>query len=170
MVIETSPRGERAFDIYSLLLRERIIFPGHAHHGPGGEHHNRPTALPGTGGPGPGHQRVHQQSRGLHYRRPGHIRHHADDFAGGFHRVRGYCRQHGHGAAVGRRQGQALLSAQLHRTHAPGPERNPGSRLRTSRLRRGKLPASRTCCGASSATIPGSPWRTLFATATGTTT
>ena len=26
MVIETSPRGERAFDIYSLLLRERIVF------------------------------------------------------------------------------------------------------------------------------------------------
>ena len=25
-VIETSPRGERAFDIYSLLLRERIVF------------------------------------------------------------------------------------------------------------------------------------------------
>ena len=28
MVIETSPRGERAFDIYSLLLKERIIFLG----------------------------------------------------------------------------------------------------------------------------------------------
>ena len=28
MVIENSPRGERAFDIYSLLLRERIIFLG----------------------------------------------------------------------------------------------------------------------------------------------
>jgi len=28
MVIETSPRGERSFDIYSLLLRERIIFLG----------------------------------------------------------------------------------------------------------------------------------------------
>ena len=28
MVIETSPRGQRAFDIYSLLLRERIIFLG----------------------------------------------------------------------------------------------------------------------------------------------
>jgi len=28
MVKETSPRGERAFDIYSLLLRERIIFLG----------------------------------------------------------------------------------------------------------------------------------------------
>src|SRR5579859_8144790 len=28
MVIETTGRGERAFDIYSLLLRERIIFIG----------------------------------------------------------------------------------------------------------------------------------------------
>ena len=28
MVIETSGRGERAFDIYSLLLKERIIFLG----------------------------------------------------------------------------------------------------------------------------------------------
>lgn len=28
MVVETSPRGERAYDIYSLLLRKRIIFLG----------------------------------------------------------------------------------------------------------------------------------------------
>jgi ATP-dependent Clp protease protease subunit len=28
MVIESGTRGERAFDIYSLLLRERIIFLG----------------------------------------------------------------------------------------------------------------------------------------------
>ena len=28
MVIETTSRGERAYDIYSLLLRERIIFLG----------------------------------------------------------------------------------------------------------------------------------------------
>ena len=28
MVIETSPRGERAFDIYSVLLKERIVFLG----------------------------------------------------------------------------------------------------------------------------------------------
>lgn len=28
MVIESSPRGERAFDIYSLLLRERIVLMG----------------------------------------------------------------------------------------------------------------------------------------------
>jgi ATP-dependent Clp protease protease subunit len=30
MVIETSPRGERAYDIYSLLLKERVIFVGSA--------------------------------------------------------------------------------------------------------------------------------------------
>ncbi|MDP3064812.1 MAG: ATP-dependent Clp protease proteolytic subunit [Chloroflexota bacterium] len=28
MVIETSPRGERAYDIYSLLFKERIVFLG----------------------------------------------------------------------------------------------------------------------------------------------
>ena len=28
MVIESSPRGERAYDIYSLLLRNRIVFVG----------------------------------------------------------------------------------------------------------------------------------------------
>ena len=28
MVIETGARGERAFDIYSLLLKERIVFLG----------------------------------------------------------------------------------------------------------------------------------------------
>lgn len=28
-VIESSPRGERSFDIYSLLLKERIVFLGH---------------------------------------------------------------------------------------------------------------------------------------------
>jgi hypothetical protein len=28
MVIETSARGERAYDIFSLLLKERIVFLG----------------------------------------------------------------------------------------------------------------------------------------------
>jgi ATP-dependent Clp protease protease subunit len=28
MVIESSPRGERAFDIYSRLLKDRIVFLG----------------------------------------------------------------------------------------------------------------------------------------------
>ena len=29
MVVEQSSRGERAFDIYSRLLKERVIFIGH---------------------------------------------------------------------------------------------------------------------------------------------
>jgi len=29
-VIETTPRGERAYDIYSMLLKERIVFLGTA--------------------------------------------------------------------------------------------------------------------------------------------
>ena len=28
MVVETSGRGERAYDIYSLLLKKRIVFVG----------------------------------------------------------------------------------------------------------------------------------------------
>ncbi|KKK68060.1 hypothetical protein LCGC14_2947840, partial [marine sediment metagenome] len=28
-VVEQSPRGERAFDIFSLLLKERIVFMGY---------------------------------------------------------------------------------------------------------------------------------------------
>lgn len=28
MVVEQSPRGERAYDIYSRLLKERIVFLG----------------------------------------------------------------------------------------------------------------------------------------------
>ena len=28
MVVETGARGERAYDIYSLLLKERIVFLG----------------------------------------------------------------------------------------------------------------------------------------------
>ena len=30
MVVEQTSRGERAYDIYSRLLKENIIFPGHA--------------------------------------------------------------------------------------------------------------------------------------------
>ena len=30
MVVEQSPRGERAYDIYSRLLKERIVFLGTA--------------------------------------------------------------------------------------------------------------------------------------------
>ena len=47
MVVEQSGRGERAYDIYSRLLKERVIFlvgpvndatPGEGHHAPARKH------------------------------------------------------------------------------------------------------------------------------------
>jgi ATP-dependent Clp protease, protease subunit len=61
MVVEQTARGERAYDIYSRLLKERVIFVV----GPI-EDHMAPTSsmaqllLPGVGGPGQGHRDLHQ--------------------------------------------------------------------------------------------------------------
>ena len=51
MVIESSPRGERAFDIYSLLLKERIVFLGTPHPGPNGQPDRGPAPVSGKGRP-----------------------------------------------------------------------------------------------------------------------
>jgi ATP-dependent Clp protease protease subunit len=60
MVVEQTARGERAYDIYSRLLKERVIFivgPGRGLHGePGGG----AAAVPRIGEPGEGHRAVHQ--------------------------------------------------------------------------------------------------------------
>ena len=57
MVVEQTSRGERAFDIYSRLLNERIVFLGtpvdRGHRQPD----RRPAPPPGVRGPGQGHQR-----------------------------------------------------------------------------------------------------------------
>ncbi len=77
MVIETSGRGERAYDIYSLLLKERIIFLGTPHQRPGRQHHRGAAALPGPRGPGEGHPALHQLAGRPGVRRHGDLRHHA---------------------------------------------------------------------------------------------
>ena len=51
MVVETGPRGERAFDIYSLLLKERIIFLGTPHKRPYRQRNYRSIAIPRAGRP-----------------------------------------------------------------------------------------------------------------------
>ncbi len=51
MVVEQTARGERAYDIYSRLLKERLIFvvgPGRGLHGEPGR---RPAAVPGSENP-----------------------------------------------------------------------------------------------------------------------
>ncbi len=45
-VIETTNRGERGMDIYSRLLKERIIFIGDADRRPGRQPRHGPAAVP----------------------------------------------------------------------------------------------------------------------------
>ena len=92
IVVEQTGRGERAYDIYSRLLKDRIIFIG--------------TPIDDTianlviaqmlfleaRGSGPGHQPVHQQPGRLRDRRARHLRHHAVRQA-----------RRGHASAWGRR-------------------------------------------------------------------
>ena len=77
MVIESSSRGERAYDIYSRLLRERIIFLGDADRGSHRQPDHRPAPVPRVGGSREGHQPVHQLARRRRDERPRHLRHHA---------------------------------------------------------------------------------------------
>jgi hypothetical protein len=48
MVVEQSARGERAFDIYSRLLKERVIFMVGPSGRPDGQPGGGPDAVPGV--------------------------------------------------------------------------------------------------------------------------
>ena len=76
-VIEQTNRGERSYDIFSRLLKDRIVFLG-------GEVERRlrqpgrgADALPGNGGSRRGHHALHQQPGRLRNRRHGDLRHDA---------------------------------------------------------------------------------------------
>jgi hypothetical protein len=71
MVVEQTSRGERAFDIYSRLLKENIIFLGTPIDDAVANHHC-PDVVPGGGGSRARYFSLHQLSRGIHYRRLGH--------------------------------------------------------------------------------------------------
>ena len=58
MVIETGARGERAYDIYSMLLKERIVYLGTPINDMVSNLIVAPAPLPRAGGPGQGHQPV----------------------------------------------------------------------------------------------------------------
>ena len=45
-VIEQTHRGERGWDIFSRLLKDRIIFLGHGGRRSGREHHHRAAPVP----------------------------------------------------------------------------------------------------------------------------
>ena len=101
MVIEKSQFGERAYDIYSRLLKERVIFLGGPIDERFGEPHHRAAPLPRERGPEEGHLPLHQLPGRLRHGHPRHDRHDEPHQAGRLHRLR----RHGR---LGRR---LLLSA-----------------------------------------------------------
>ena len=126
-VIETTNRGERAYDIYSRLLRDRIVFLGTAHRRQVGQPGHRPAAPPRGARTRTRTINLYINSPGRRHDRPvRHLRHHAvprparvDDLRrpGGV----------GGGRAAGRRRaGQALRAAQRPGAHPPAPRRRPG--------------------------------------------
>ena len=46
MVVESGPRGERAYDIYSMLLKERIVYLGTPINDQVRQRHHRSVAIP----------------------------------------------------------------------------------------------------------------------------
>ena len=107
MVVEQTNRGERAYDIYSRLLKDNIIFLGRADRRRRGQPDHRPDALPRGGEPREGHRPLHQLAGRLGQRRPGDLRHHAVHQARRRDLLRGPGGLDGGGAAGGRHQGQA---------------------------------------------------------------
>ena len=77
MVVEQTNRGERAYDIYSRLLKERIIFLVGPVRRRGREPDLRPAAVPGSGEPEQGHRHLHQFAGRHGDLGPGDLRHDA---------------------------------------------------------------------------------------------
>ena len=134
MVIEQSGRGERAYDIYSRLLKERVVFLV----GPVNEVDRQPdrraAAVPRVREPGQGHLLLHQLAGRLGVGGPGDLRHHA------VHQARRVAR-----CASGRRpawarfllaagaKGKRFVPAELARDDPPADGRLLRARPRTSR-------------------------------------
>ena len=113
MVIETSSRGERAYDIYSRLLQGPDHLPGRRDRRPHGQPDHRPAAVPGGRGP--------ERDIRLYINSPGGV------VTAGLaiydtmqylrapvsHDLHRHGRVDGRGPAGGRREGQALRAAEL---------------------------------------------------------
>ena len=77
MVIEQTSRGERAYDIYSRLLRDNIIFLGTPIDDNIANVIIAQMLFLSRRGPGEGHPAVHQLAGRIDHGRPGDLRHDA---------------------------------------------------------------------------------------------
>ena len=130
MVIEQSSRGERAFDIFSRLLRERIVFIN-------GEINDDVSALVcaqllslEVGQSRQGDLALHQLAGRRGDQRLRHLRHDAIHQLPGVDRVHGLCRLDGLVPADGRHAGAAHRAAERHHPAASAAGRLPGPGLR----------------------------------------
>ena len=131
MVIESSSRGERAYDIYSRLLRERIIFLGDAI-----EDHLANLVIAQllfleSEDPEKDISLYINSPGGVVTRRPRDLRHDAVPAGAGQHDLHRHGGLDGGGAAGGRREGQALRPAEQPDHDPPGLGRLPRQRART---------------------------------------
>ncbi len=117
MVVEQTNRGERAYDIFSRLLKDNIIFIGTPIDDDGRQSCDRADAVPGSRGSGQGHPAVSQQPGRIDYGRVCDLRHdavHPSRRADDLHRPGGVdCG----GFAGGRRKGQAVFAAEFAHPH-----------------------------------------------------
>ena len=128
MVIESSSRGERAYDIYSRLLKERIVFLGDAI-----EDHLANLIIAqllflDSEDPEKDISLYINSPGGVVNSGPGHLRHHAVPARAGQHDLHRHGRVDGGGAAGRRRQGQALRPAEQPDHDPPGLRRVPRQR------------------------------------------
>ena len=101
-VVEQTGRGERSYDIYSRLLKDRIVFLGGTVTDDLANLVTAQTPVPRVRGSGARDQHVHQFAGRIGHRRPCDLRYDAVREATGLDPVRGPGRQHGI-APVGRR-------------------------------------------------------------------
>ncbi len=129
MVIEQTNRGERAYDIYSRLLKDNVIFLGSAHQRRRREPHHRADALSRGREPREGHHALHQLAGRLRLGRSRDLRHDAVREAGRrdvLPRAGGFDGRH---APRGRRQGQASRSPERPDPDPPAARRGGGAGL-----------------------------------------
>ena len=127
MVVEQTSRGERAFDIYSRLLAERIVFLGTPVDDQIANLDDRPAPAPRVRRSRQGHLPLHQLAGRLGVRRPRDLRHDAVHQARRADDLRRHRDEHGLAAARGRRERKADGAAELANPDPSGVRRVPGA-------------------------------------------
>ncbi len=127
MVVEQTNRGERAYDIYSRLLKERIIFLVGPVHDAVASLICAQLLFLEVGEPEQGHRLLHQLAGRGRDLGPGDLRHDAIHPLAGLDRVHRPGGVDGLAAAVRRGQGQALFAAELADHDPPALGRRAGS-------------------------------------------